>query len=107
MFKKVEKPDYGSRHTIGTMFTRIDGKTYDISEFAARHPGGAELALLAAGRDATTLFYSYHRCADRRICPVPARYSSDDSILFVCFFAADCLDFCSTGLCSHACVCVY
>ena len=61
MLKQHDRPDFGERSTISTMLTRIDGETYDLSSFVDRHPGGSELALLAAGRDATTLFYSYHR----------------------------------------------
>ncbi|KAA0163649.1 hypothetical protein FNF31_02810 [Cafeteria roenbergensis] len=64
MFKQHDRPDFGERSTISTMLTRIDGETYDLSSFVDRHPGGSELALLAAGRDATTLFYSYHRRMD-------------------------------------------
>jgi len=61
MFTEVPKPEHPNRHVIETMLTRIDGKTYDLTDFVAKHPGGAELAILAVGRDATTLFYSYHR----------------------------------------------
>ena len=48
----------------GTL-TRIHGKVYDLAPFLDRHPGGADLLMLAAGRDATTLFQSYHRCVPR------------------------------------------
>jgi fatty acid desaturase (delta-4 desaturase) len=41
--------------------TIIDGVCYDITEFMHTHPGGAELLLLAVGRDASVLFHSYHR----------------------------------------------
>lgn len=44
----------------GTL-TRIDGKVYDIKSFLDKHPGGSDLLLLAAGRDATVMFRSYHR----------------------------------------------
>ncbi len=37
----------------------IHGKVYDIGKFASVHPGG-DIILLAAGRDATILFESYH-----------------------------------------------
>ena len=33
---------------------------YDITDFAASHPGGAQLLALAVGRDATILFESHH-----------------------------------------------
>jgi cytochrome b involved in lipid metabolism len=45
----------------GTL-TVIDGQVYDIAPFLDKHPGGADLILLAAGRDATVMFHSYHRC---------------------------------------------
>jgi len=44
------------RHT-----TIIDGVAYDITDFMRTHPGGADLLLLAVGRDASVLFHSYHR----------------------------------------------
>lgn len=37
----------------------LDGEVYDVSEFVADHPGG-RLITLAAGRQATSLFESYH-----------------------------------------------
>ena len=44
----------------GRKYTQIRGKTYDITEFAKRHPGGSQLLMLAHGRDATILFESHH-----------------------------------------------
>ncbi|MCA9720186.1 MAG: fatty acid desaturase, partial [Myxococcales bacterium] len=40
-------------------WTAIDGEVYDITEFAARHPGGG-IIRLAAGREADLLLESYH-----------------------------------------------
>ena len=48
----------------GTL-TQIDGKVYDIGPFLEKHPGGADLLMLAAGRDATVMFRSYHRNLDK------------------------------------------
>lgn len=42
------------------LWTIIDGKKYDISDLMSWHPGGEDLLMLAAERDATELFYSYH-----------------------------------------------
>ena len=39
----------------------IDSVVYDITKFAAMHPGGEMIILEAAGKDATDAFYSYHR----------------------------------------------
>jgi fatty acid desaturase (delta-4 desaturase) len=41
--------------------TTIDGVEYDISQFMKEHPGGDNLLILAAGRDSSILFHSYHR----------------------------------------------
>ena len=37
------------------------GKVYDITGFVEKHPGGQEQIMLAAGRDMTQLFHSYHK----------------------------------------------
>lgn len=42
------------------MLVAIHGELYDLTEFAARHPGGALPLRLAAGSDATDLFEMYH-----------------------------------------------
>lgn len=38
----------------------VDGKVYDLTEFADEHPGGAELVHKYAGKDATTEFTDAH-----------------------------------------------
>jgi cytochrome b involved in lipid metabolism len=45
------------RHRSATnVWLVIDGEVYDVSAFAAQHPGGAERLYLWAGRDATAAF---------------------------------------------------
>jgi len=44
----------------GSYWTAIYGTVYDISHFMTQHPGGSDVIRLAAGRDATCLFESYH-----------------------------------------------
>ena len=39
----------------------IDDKVYDLTRFAAFHPGGAAFISSVAGRDATDKFYAFHR----------------------------------------------
>jgi len=42
--------------------TTIDGETYILTEeFMSHHPGGRDMIILAASRDATSLVASYHR----------------------------------------------
>jgi fatty acid desaturase/cytochrome b involved in lipid metabolism len=43
----------------------IGQKVYDITEWLDRHPGGRHVLLLAAGRDCTDLFTSYHPFTDK------------------------------------------
>ncbi|KAF8862664.1 fatty acid/sphingolipid desaturase [Acephala macrosclerotiorum] len=38
----------------------IRGKVYDVTEFAARHPGGKDFLMATVGRDATAMFESLH-----------------------------------------------
>ena len=37
------------------------GRVYDVTDFIEKHPGGEEQIMLAAGRDMTQLFHSYHQ----------------------------------------------
>jgi len=38
----------------------MDGKVYDVTSWIPKHPGGADVLILSAGRDVTNLFESYH-----------------------------------------------
>jgi len=42
----------------------VDGKVYDVTSWIPKHPGGANLIMLCAGRDVTNLFESYHIMSD-------------------------------------------
>lgn len=46
-------------------FVTIQGWDYDITHFAAKHPGGSVISFLA-GQDATAAFTEFHRCVRRR-----------------------------------------
>ncbi len=39
----------------------IDSVVYDVSKFAAMHPGGEGIVLQFAGKDCTKAFYQFHR----------------------------------------------
>jgi len=48
------------RHNVPqNAWAAVHGKVLDITNFATRHPGG-DIILLAAGKDATVLFETYH-----------------------------------------------
>ena len=38
----------------------IENKTYDLSSFKNRHPGGEKMLSVFSGSDATNAFQSYH-----------------------------------------------
>lgn len=38
----------------------VDGKAYDVTSWIPKHPGGTDVLTLAAGRDITNMFESYH-----------------------------------------------
>jgi cytochrome b involved in lipid metabolism len=37
-----------------------ESQVYDVTTFAARHPGGQDFLMAAVGRDATAMFESFH-----------------------------------------------
>lgn len=55
------KAEVATHNKEGDAWIIITGQVYDISKFAAMHPGGEKLLLKHAGTDVTELFYSYHR----------------------------------------------
>ena len=58
------------KHCVpGNYYVAIRGKVYDVSEFLDRHPGGRDVLKLAAGRDCTQLFESYHSFEIERMLP--------------------------------------
>lgn len=48
------------RQSYDPRYWVIHGKTYDLTDFVEKHPGGAYILLLGKGRDCTELFESVH-----------------------------------------------
>lgn len=57
--REITNSELRSHNTPSSAWTCIDDKVLDITTFSQRHPGG-DTILLAAGRDATVLFQTYH-----------------------------------------------
>ncbi|KAH9244328.1 hypothetical protein BASA81_018278 [Batrachochytrium salamandrivorans] len=57
----VTHDEVASHNTAKSAWITIDSLVYDITNFAALHPGGESIILEVAGKDATKEFYSYHR----------------------------------------------
>lgn len=57
--------DVAAHNTANSAWVIIEGQVYDITQFLDRHPGGSEMLLLAAGRECTDLYNSYHALATK------------------------------------------
>lgn len=57
--KTFTSKELRSHNTPASAWAAVHGKVLDITSFAKRHPGG-DLILLAAGKDASILFETYH-----------------------------------------------
>eukprot|EP01064_Diplonema_japonicum_P004086 TRINITY_DN1268_c4_g1_i1.p1 TRINITY_DN1268_c4_g1~~TRINITY_DN1268_c4_g1_i1.p1 ORF type:complete len:510 (+),score=127.38 TRINITY_DN1268_c4_g1_i1:42-1571(+) len=59
---KTVTMDEVKKHTqSGDMWVVVDGLVYDISKFAAMHPGGERVMKNHAGKDASEAFWELHR----------------------------------------------
>eukprot|EP00753_Platysulcus_tardus_P011248 PLAT3280.15.p1 GENE.PLAT3280.15~~PLAT3280.15.p1 ORF type:complete len:435 (-),score=147.51 PLAT3280.15:87-1391(-) len=59
--RMVTRDELEQHYQEGDAWCVIQGKVYDISEYAAFHPGGVSEIMRGAGMDATSLFESVHR----------------------------------------------
>lgn len=58
LFTKEEASHHNAK---GDAWIIIDNKIYDVSKFSKFHPGGEQLLLEYAGKDASQIFYELHR----------------------------------------------
>ncbi|KAJ3303524.1 hypothetical protein HDV03_003703 [Kappamyces sp. JEL0829] len=61
MSKEFTRQEVAAHNKEGDAWIIIDNAVFDISKFAPMHPGGELLILEHAGKDATEVFYAYHR----------------------------------------------
>ncbi|KAG9017988.1 hypothetical protein FRB90_012713 [Tulasnella sp. 427] len=61
--KTLSRDEVAKHNKPGDLWIIIDAKVYDVSKFAALHPGGLAVLLDqdVAGQDATDVFYQLHR----------------------------------------------
>jgi fatty acid desaturase/predicted heme/steroid binding protein len=69
-----ELAELNSRSTAAIAYR---GKVYDVSGFLDKHPGGADQLLMAAGRDVTHFFDSYHGAEIRKLIASKCKYIGD------------------------------
>lgn len=61
MGKTVSARELEAHGKASNAWIVIDGDVYDVSKFAALHPGGEQMLLEYAGQDVTQAFYGMHR----------------------------------------------
>lgn len=57
----ITKNEVYQHRTENDLWTVLDGKVYNITQYARYHPGGVKQLMLAAGADCTALFNESHR----------------------------------------------
>lgn len=63
MSKEFSADDVAQHNKEGNAYIIIEDGVYDISKFAALHPGGKGVILGVAGQDATEQFWQFHNKA--------------------------------------------
>lgn len=58
--RRVTREEVALHNTQNDCWIIISGKVYDITEWAPHHPGGAGIARMYAGKEATAEFGDYH-----------------------------------------------
>lgn len=58
---KFSRKEVAKNNNADSLYIIVDSKVYDLTDFAAGHPGGEHVLLQVAGKDATAEFYSMHR----------------------------------------------
>mmetsp|Transcript_14391 Transcript_14391/g.36414 ORF Transcript_14391/g.36414 Transcript_14391/m.36414 type:complete len:511 (+) Transcript_14391:181-1713(+) len=61
MLRSITRDEVARHSQPGDMWLTVDGRVYDVSKFAAMHPGGEAFIHQYAGKDATKAFYALHR----------------------------------------------
>jgi len=56
----ISRSDVGKHNRDGDLWVIINDKVYDLTKFSAEHPGGKDIIVKYAGKDATTIFESLH-----------------------------------------------
>lgn len=59
--ESFSRADVAKHNTAADAFIIVNDAVYNVSKFAALHPGGEKLLLAFAGTDATDDFYTMHR----------------------------------------------
>ncbi|KAF2085417.1 acyl-CoA dehydrogenase NM domain-like protein [Saccharata proteae CBS 121410] len=58
---RLTREEVATHNTPNSLYTIIDHRVYDLTDFVDAHPGGAVVLHQIAGQDSTTAFYNLHR----------------------------------------------
>jgi fatty acid desaturase/predicted heme/steroid binding protein len=61
--------DVAQHNKADDAWISVDGNVYDVTAWKASHPGGVDILLIAAGRDCSILFKTYHSDAVYSLLP--------------------------------------
>lgn len=61
MSREIERDEVARNNTEDSLWTIVDHKVFDLTDFVDAHPGGEQVLRQYAGIDATTAFYNLHR----------------------------------------------
>uniref|UniRef100_A0A8D8AWA5 Cytochrome b5 n=1 Tax=Culex pipiens TaxID=7175 RepID=A0A8D8AWA5_CULPI len=64
--KQFTLAEVAKHNTAADLWMIIDDKVYDVTKFQAEHPGGEEVLVEAAGKDATTEFVDVGHSSDAK-----------------------------------------
>ncbi|PWZ03292.1 putative cytochrome b5 [Testicularia cyperi] len=64
--KKITMEELGQHSSHDDLWLLIDGKVYNVSKFLDEHPGGDEVLVTEAGKDATEAFEDVGHSEDAR-----------------------------------------
>ena len=59
--RKINRTELEQHASPSSCWITIDGTVYDVTKFLNVHPGGKNVILSLAGKDATDAFYSFHK----------------------------------------------
>mgnify|MGYP004701150193 CR=1 FL=1 len=58
---RIDKTELAKHNKIDDCWMSLGGKIFNITSYLNYHPGGVDILLKHAGKDATAIFMKYHR----------------------------------------------
>lgn len=78
---KIPIADFVTHKTLSDLWIAIDGKVYDLTQFAKIHPGGVNVLYKYAGKDASEAFGKQHGSTIMELLPADAYKGELDGVL--------------------------